>query len=180
MPSTPIYLLPYPSLSDPPNGAAQIQALAEAVEDELDRIESVPSPVSGRNNTNGTTTSTSYVTSLTTAGTCGVAFVAPPSGKITVLYVTAGFHGTVNAISRTAFRIGSGSTVGGGSEQYAAQDQDQISWACPNTAYDYRIGASGEVTGLIPGTTYNVCMAHKTTTGTATFTQRFVKIISDV
>lgn len=39
MPSTPIYGLPYPSLSDPPNGPAQIQALADAVEDELDRID---------------------------------------------------------------------------------------------------------------------------------------------
>lgn len=32
---TPIYGFPYPALSDPPNGAAQIQALAEAVEADL-------------------------------------------------------------------------------------------------------------------------------------------------
>jgi hypothetical protein len=32
---TPIYGFPYPALSDPPNGPAQIQALAEAVEADL-------------------------------------------------------------------------------------------------------------------------------------------------
>lgn len=39
MPTTPIYGLPYPALSDPPNGPAQIQALAEGVESELQRID---------------------------------------------------------------------------------------------------------------------------------------------
>lgn len=32
MPSTPTYNLPYPALSDPPNGAAAVQALAEGTE----------------------------------------------------------------------------------------------------------------------------------------------------
>lgn len=35
MPSTSEFDLPYPSLTDPPNGPAQIQALAQAVEDLL-------------------------------------------------------------------------------------------------------------------------------------------------
>lgn len=39
MPSTPIYGLPYPDLSEPPNGPTQIEALAEAVEAELARID---------------------------------------------------------------------------------------------------------------------------------------------
>jgi len=37
---TPIYSLPYPSLTDAPNGPAQIQSLAEEVETELARIDS--------------------------------------------------------------------------------------------------------------------------------------------
>lgn len=32
MPTTPVYAIPYPSLTDAPNGAAQMQALAVAVE----------------------------------------------------------------------------------------------------------------------------------------------------
>lgn len=39
MPITPTYGLPYPSLSDPPNGPAQFQDLAEEVEVELTRID---------------------------------------------------------------------------------------------------------------------------------------------
>ena len=39
MPVTPIYSFPYPALTDPPNGAAQIQALAEAVETEIDSLD---------------------------------------------------------------------------------------------------------------------------------------------
>lgn len=39
MPNTPIYGLPYPSLTEPPDGPDQIQALAEAVETELSRID---------------------------------------------------------------------------------------------------------------------------------------------
>ncbi|MFI5561499.1 hypothetical protein ACIA2T_19650 [Amycolatopsis japonica] len=35
MPSTPTYAFPYPALTDPPNGAAQIQALATQVESKL-------------------------------------------------------------------------------------------------------------------------------------------------
>lgn len=35
MPTTPNRYYPYPSLSDPPNGAAQIQALAEAVDTDV-------------------------------------------------------------------------------------------------------------------------------------------------
>jgi hypothetical protein len=38
--TTPIYAFPYPVLTDPPNGAAQIQALAEAVEDTISTLDS--------------------------------------------------------------------------------------------------------------------------------------------
>jgi hypothetical protein len=39
MPVTPIYSLPYQSLSDPPNGAGLGEDLALAVEDELSRLD---------------------------------------------------------------------------------------------------------------------------------------------
>jgi hypothetical protein len=41
MPVTPIYGIPYPALSDPPNGPSQMQALALEVETELARIDAV-------------------------------------------------------------------------------------------------------------------------------------------
>ncbi len=53
MPNTPVYSLPYPALSDPPNGAAQIQALAERVEATMSlavvtTVTAVVSPVLGQ------------------------------------------------------------------------------------------------------------------------------------
>lgn len=41
MPVTPVYGIPYPALSDPPNGPSQMQALALEVEAELQRIDGV-------------------------------------------------------------------------------------------------------------------------------------------
>lgn len=41
MPTTPTYGLPYPALSDAPNGPSQIQALATEVEVELTRVDAV-------------------------------------------------------------------------------------------------------------------------------------------
>lgn len=43
MPVTPVYALPYPSLSDAPNGPAQFQALAEAVESKFVSVDSITS-----------------------------------------------------------------------------------------------------------------------------------------
>lgn len=40
MPTTPVYSFPYPALTDAPNGAAQIQALAEAVETRIQSLNS--------------------------------------------------------------------------------------------------------------------------------------------
>lgn len=129
------------------------------------------------NLTLGTTTSTSFVTSLTTAGTCGVAFVAPPSGKVTVHLSTGGFHNTANSISRTGYRIGTGATVAAGTTfQAASLDHGMIAWPCANTAHDYREGVTDVVSGLTPGDTYNACMAHLTTTGTASFNRRQIII----
>lgn len=132
-----------------------------------------------RNTTAGSTTSASYVTNLTTAGECGVAFVAPPTGKVTVLFHTAGFNtgGGAAADNKTAVRIGLGSTVGGGTSFYAATDNDMILYTGTAT---YGIGAFVEITGLTPGDTYNACMAHKTSAGTGSFTFRSIKVIPDL
>lgn len=48
MPTTPIYGIPYPSLSDPPNGPAQFQALALEVETELVRVDSAATTLGNR------------------------------------------------------------------------------------------------------------------------------------
>lgn len=129
-----------------------------------------------RNTTTGSTTSTTYITALPTAGTCGVAFVAPPSGKVTIHFHTAGFNSGAND-SKTAVRVGTTGTVGAGTEVYAATDNDMILFTGAAT---YGIGAFTEVSGLIAGNTYNACMAHRTSAGTGSWLFRTIKVIPDV
>lgn len=47
MPSTPVYALPYPALSDPPNGPAQIGSLATATETALILVDSHATTIRG-------------------------------------------------------------------------------------------------------------------------------------
>lgn len=129
-----------------------------------------------RNTTTGTTTSTSYITALTTAAECGVAFVAPPSGKVTVHFHTAGFNSGAND-NKTAVRVGLGSTVGGGTSFYAATDNDMILYTGAAT---YGIGSFVEISGLTAGDTYNACMAHRVSAGTGSFVFRSLKVIPDL
>lgn len=128
-----------------------------------------------RNTVTGSTTSTGYIVTLPTAGTCGVAFVAPPSGKVTILYGTAGFNSGAND-NKTAVRVGTGATVGSGTEVYAASDNDMILFTGAAT---YGIGRMTEVSGLTPGDTYNACMAHRVGAGTGSFLFRTIKVIPD-
>lgn len=134
---------------------------------------------SARNNTDGNTASTGYIVSLTTALTCGVAFVVPPSGKVTILFATASYNGNANVDNKTAVRVGTSSTIGGGTELYAATDNDMI---LTNVAANVATRHSGiaEVTGLTPGDTCNACMAHRVSAGTGHFLFRFIKVIPDV
>jgi len=128
------------------------------------------------NATQGSTTATGYTTSLTTAGTCGVAFVAPPSGKVTIHFHTAGF-GTGTGSTKTAVRVGTTSSIGGGSTVYAATDDNMILFA--GTAV-YGIGNFAEVSGLTAGDTYNACMAHNVDAGTGQFLRRNIKVVPDL
>jgi hypothetical protein len=129
--------------------------------------------------TDGNTASATYVTSLTSAGVCGVAFVAPPGGKVTVLFATACYNATGSADNKTAVQIAAGAVVGSGTTFYAASDNDMI--LQPFTAnLATRMGCFAEITGLTPGDTYNACMAHKTSAGTAHWLFRTIKVVPDL
>jgi len=129
-----------------------------------------------RNLTTGSTTSAGYIVALPTAGACGVAFVAPPSGKVTIAYGTAGFNSGAND-NKTAVRVGTSATVGGGSEVYGATDNDMILFTGAAT---YGIGRVTEVSGLTPGDPYNAALAHRAGAGTASFLFRTIKVIPDI
>jgi hypothetical protein len=121
-----------------------------------------------------TTTSTSY--GAGTGTTCGIDFVAPPSGKVTILFGTAGFNSGAND-NKTSVRVGTDATVGAGTQVYAANDNDMILFTGSVT---YRITSFAEVTGLTAGNTYNVQMQHRVSAGTGSFPFRWVKVIPDL
>jgi hypothetical protein len=130
------------------------------------------------NNTDGNTASTSYLTNLATASFCGVAFVAPPSGKVTVLFATASYNPSANVDNKTAVQVAAGAVVGSGTVFYAASDNDMI---LTNVAANLATRQSSfmEVSGLTPGSTYNACMAHKVSAGTGHWLFRTIKVIPD-
>ncbi|WP_188193451.1 hypothetical protein [Nonomuraea sp. SYSU D8015] len=108
MPSTPVFLLPYPSSTDAPNGPAQFQALAEAVETALSDIHNGLTfggavTVNGNLSTTGTlsVSSTSTLTGNTTVGgTLGV------TGAATVASLASTGNVTARGLQTVAFVAG--------------------------------------------------------------------------
>jgi hypothetical protein len=100
---------------------------------------------------------------------------------VTIHYATAGF-GSAASEQKTAVRIGTGSTVGSGTEFYAADDKDMIVFnntGTGTTANTYGIGRVTEISGLTVGAVYNVQMRHKVTAGTGSWLYRVVKVVPD-
>jgi hypothetical protein len=107
--------------------------------------------VTDTQNTTGTTTSTTYTATLTGGTACGVVFVAPASGKVMIFNTTQLQASAGNAFCTV--RVRTGGTVGSGTDQLAASDDDaQII----NVAGVLKRATTMiPVSGLTPGSTYN-------------------------
>jgi hypothetical protein len=127
-----------------------------------------------------TTTNTSYTGTLTGGGAAGVAFIAPPTGKVTILFGTAGFNDGNGRENKTAVRVGTGSTVGAGTQVYAPNDNDMILVLTTADTNTYGLSSFAEVSGLTAGGTYNVQVQHKVNAGTGTWLYKRVKVIPDL
>lgn len=173
MPTTPIYGFPYPSLSDPPNGPAQFQALAQAVETQIQRLDSIPAAVSATVAGDVNTTSATFV-ALT--GDPGVSFTSPASGRVLVTIGSAFDNGAADTFALMGFQIRTGSVVGSGTIVIAANDNDTVGILGTNDAVS---GRTTLVTGLISGNTYNAQALYKrfSGTGTAFFARRTIAVI---
>jgi hypothetical protein len=178
VPSTPIYGLPYPSLSDPPNGPAQFQALAEAVEAELDRIDDtitgVPITQSSSVAATVNTASTSFVA---LSGDPGLAFTAPSSGRVTVTIGAAMAGGTAATFCLMGFQVRTGAVVGSGTIVVAVNDNDTLGSTGTEDMAASRVTL---VTGLTAAASYNVQCLYKVLSGggTAFFARRNVIVES--
>jgi hypothetical protein len=179
VPNTPIYGLPYPSLSDPPHGPDQLEALALGVEDELFRIDnelgalqSVPVAQSASASAAVSTASATYVA---LAGDPGVAFVAPSTGRIIVSWGCT-FDGNAAAVfGMAAVQIRSGSTIGSGTIFAAASDNDAIGYEGSNAA---QFGRTIMFSGLSAAQNYNAQVLYKlfSGAGTAFFARRNIVV----
>lgn len=141
-----------------------------------------PGPViaTGGNTDTGTTASTSFVTALTgaTNNTWGVAFIAPPSGTVVVQGKAAASNATANDYALLDFQVRQGSTINSGTVVRATND---------NTAGIIRSGTAGLqativttdiVTGLTPGSAYNVTLAYRSSSGgTVSYNRRQALVI---
>jgi hypothetical protein len=127
----------------------------------------------------GTTTNTSFITALS-GGTAswGVAFVAPPSGRVTVTCKAAAFNDTANSYAVLDFQVRLGSTVNAGTI-FRNVSEDTAGVIRSGTANQQgTIVASDLISGLTPGVVYNVTLGyHAAVSGTAAFNRRQVIVL---
>lgn len=134
----------------------------------------VPEKLASQQQASGyvTTTSGTY-TALT--GDPGIAFVAPMSGQIWVAIGSAAVPEGAGTTSRAAFQARTGGTIGSGTIIYTVDDTDSIA----NGSFaNWEGGKESIVTGLTPGTTYNVQMLYRRdgTTAAAGFSRRRISV----
>lgn len=119
--------------------------------------------------TASTTSSTTYANLTNIAG---LSFVAPASGKITILYTSRMSNDSAAGGAVMAPWVGTGSTVGSGTEVLATADANALIFFQHSAASEsVRFGSAHNVAGLTPGDTYNVSMRGRAASGggTATF-----------
>jgi hypothetical protein len=117
-----------------------------------------------------TTTSAVFVL---LAATCGVAFVAPPSGQVTVDYAAFMQHSAAGQFIIVSPELRTGSSVGAGTVVSAANDDENVQVTGTDGG---RMGATVEYTGLTPGNSYNVSLWTRTSAATATIRRRRVVV----
>lgn len=120
-------------------------------------------------NTTGAGSSTSSTTFANLTNICGVAFVAPASGIVTIHFVTRLENSSAAGGALMAPWVGTGTTVGSGTEVVAALVENSIIFFQHSTAAEaLRMGAFLRVTGLTPGAEYNVSMRVRAASGGGT------------
>jgi len=156
---------PYPTLSDDVDIPGDMSSLAAAVDTDVQAIVDSSKSVyveqtTGENNQ----TSITYITG---ANVCGLTFVAPPSGAVK-LWLTGRFQNdTSGRTTGMSLQVAAGATIGSGSVISAAADASALE--CGPGASD-RIQATHyrRLTGLSPGSTYNVVVMYRVINGAGT------------
>lgn len=120
----------------------------------------------------GTTESSSFDDVRSGAPVVGTSFVAPLSGKVVVHTACGISTPSGSVIGSCSVRIGTGATLGGGTEiEPAILDR-----ALQNTGSEVQAGRTDTFEDLDPGTTYNATMMFRTNTGTSTFSRCYISV----
>lgn len=170
---TSTYSFPYPGLIDAPNGPSQVQALAEALDTEVARVDAdiaalLPASVVDTQNTIGTTTATTHSATLTGGTACGVAFTAPASGKINITNTCEAFN-SGSGFANCSYEIRTGASIGSGTIVTAVS----FDHATQNTGTSpVRASVTQPWTGLTPSLSYNVRQMFRVNSGTGTFLRK--------
>lgn len=129
-------------------------------------------------NASATTNASAYTNTLTggTANRPGLTFKAPPSGKVLIHWSFYSTHSAVNGFAYMSFEIRAGTTIGSGTSFLAASDVNAIvNRVSTGGSDDAQMGSSKLVTGLTPGSDYNIQgMWRVVTAGTITTLNRRV------
>lgn len=117
-------------------------------------------------------TSTSPTFTAADMAVCGTAFTAPTSGRIYV-HLSAHIDNSAANTGVVSYRIGTGSTVGAGTEVVAAADGRSLTRTNVNQVM---FGRTFVASGLTPGSAYNIQLMHRTTAGTVELIYRNVGV----
>jgi hypothetical protein len=126
--------------------------------------------VSHQQVTASTTSSAGYANLTNLAG---AAFVAPPSGNVTLFYAAVMLNTTVGAGASLTPWVGTDSVVGAGTQVLVAADANAVRFdGTPSATFQLKSASHVRLTGLIPGRDYNLSMRGRrfASGGTATFT----------
>lgn len=183
---TPNYGFPYPELTDAPDGATQMEALAAAIDSALDTVDStlsssltsstsasaIRTALFGNatavyfQNTNSiptSSTNTTYADLLdSTGGRTGVVFVAPPSGKVEIKWGGNFRYNSGTTGQGAGFvgaNVGAGATLGSGLVNGIVDAEASEIPLFPGGAQTVGLARTRVVTGLTAGSTYNAWIA---------------------
>lgn len=126
-----------------------------------------------------TTDETGFNSTAYTLGgtTVGVAFRAPTSGSVLLMWTARGrLNATAGERVLVSAEVRTGSTVGSGTVIDAAVDDSSVEWG---QATNDRLSAGHQrvVTGLTAGTTYNVSLWHRNAISTASAGSLFYRSV---
>lgn len=104
---------------------------------------------------------------------CGVAFTAPTTGRVLLSWKAQLDNDTAGQFTACSNVVRTGSTVGAGSVVLGAQDARALVHEGTNVK---QMGMTELVTGLTPGTVYNVRLEHQVGGGIGTLLRRSVVV----